>query len=184
MTYGVPVWIKVLEKNCNRKIYNRVQRLINIKMAKACRTTSDEALCTLTGLTPIVIQAEEEARIFNIMRENSQTEIDKDVQLKDWLHPADLVRITELPQDEEIQIYTDGSKNYNGVGAGIANFIKGKLEEQLKYKLHKNCCNIQAEQMFIVKAIEAIGNIHIRDSRLRTATIYTDSRIIKESEEP
>jgi len=59
MTYGVPVWIKALEKDCNRKIYNRVQRLINIRIAEAYRTTSNEALCTLTGLTPIVIQAEE-----------------------------------------------------------------------------------------------------------------------------
>jgi len=181
MTYGVPVWIKALEKDCNRKIYNRVQRLINIKIAKAYRTTSNEALFTLIGLTPIVIQAEEEARIFSIMRENLQTEIDKDVQLKDWLHPADLVRITELPEDEEIQIYTDGSKNDNGVGAGIAIFIKGKLEEQLKYKLHNNCSNNQAEQMDIVKAIEAIGNIHIRDSRLRTATKYIDSRVTIQS---
>ena len=83
MIYGVPVWIKALEKECNEKIYNRVQRLINIKIAKAYRTTSNEALCTLTGLTPIVIQAEEEAKIFNIMRESSRNEIDKDVQVKD-----------------------------------------------------------------------------------------------------
>ena len=69
MTYGVPVWIGALEMKCNRKIYNRVQRLINIKIAKAYRTTSNEALCTPTGLTPTVIQAEEEAKIFNIMRE-------------------------------------------------------------------------------------------------------------------
>jgi len=182
LTYGVPVWIKALEKDCNRKIvYSRVQRLIDIKIAKAYRTTSNEALCTLTGLTPIVIQAEEEARIFNIMRENSQTEIDKDVQLKNWLHPTDLVRITELPEDEEIQIYTDGSKNDNGVGTGRAIFIKGKLEEQLKYKLHNNCSNNQTEQMAIVKAIEANGNIHIRDSRLRKATIYTESRVTIQS---
>jgi hypothetical protein len=60
MTYGVPVWIKEQEKGCNRKIYNRVQRRINIKIANAYRTTSNEALCTLTGLTPIKIQAEEE----------------------------------------------------------------------------------------------------------------------------
>jgi hypothetical protein len=52
--YGAPVWIEALEKECNETIYNRVQRLINIKTAKAFRTTSNEALCTLTGLTPIV----------------------------------------------------------------------------------------------------------------------------------
>ena len=72
-------------------------------------------------------------------------------------------------------------QNDNGVRAGIANFMKGKLEEQLKYKLHNNYSNNQAEQMAIVKAIEAIGNIHIRDGRLRTATIYTDSRVTVQS---
>jgi hypothetical protein len=57
------------------------------------------------------------------MRESSKTETDKDVQVKAWIHPADTVRITEFPEDEEIQIYTDGSKNDRGVGAGIAIFI-------------------------------------------------------------
>jgi hypothetical protein len=33
--YGAPVGIRAMEKNCNRTLYNRVQRLINIKIAKA-----------------------------------------------------------------------------------------------------------------------------------------------------
>jgi len=91
--YGLRHW-----KKYNKKVYNRVQILINIKIAKAYRTTSNEALCTPTGLTPIVIQAEEEAKIFNIIRESSKNEIDKDVQVKDWILPADTVRITEYPE--------------------------------------------------------------------------------------
>ena len=57
------------------------------------------------------------------MRESSENEIDKDVQVKDWIHPADTVRISEFPEDEEIQIYTDGSKNDYGVGAGITIYL-------------------------------------------------------------
>ena len=87
MVYVAPVWIKTLGKECNRKIYNRLQRLINIKIAKAYRTTSNEALCTLTGLTPIVIKAEEETQIFNTMRGNTQNEIDTDEAPKDWATP-------------------------------------------------------------------------------------------------
>ena len=181
MIYGVPVWIKALEKECNRKIYNRLQRIINIKIAKAYRTTSNEALCTLTGLTPIVIKAEEEAKIFNIMRGSIQNEIDKDEKPKDWIHPAEFVRIIETPEDEEIQIYTDGSKNENGVGAGIAIFDKGKIEKKLKYKLHNNCSNNQAEQLAIVKAMEALEITNISNSRRRRATIYTDSKVTIQS---
>ena len=41
----------------------RVQRIINIKIAKEYRTVSNEALCVLTGLTPIAIKIEEMARL-------------------------------------------------------------------------------------------------------------------------
>ena len=141
MIYGVPVWIKALEKESNRKIYNRLQRIINTKTAKAYRTTSNEALCTLTGLTPIVIKAEEKAKIYNIMRGrgSTQNEIDKDEKPKDWLHPAEKVRIIETPE-EEIQTHTAGSKNEKGVGAGTAIFDKGKIEKkkvQTAQQLHK-----------------------------------------------
>jgi hypothetical protein len=62
MLYGAPIWIDALEKKCNKFIYNRVQRLMNIKIAKAYRTTSNEALCTFTGTTPIEIKVEETAK--------------------------------------------------------------------------------------------------------------------------
>jgi hypothetical protein len=76
MLYGAPVWIEALKKECNKTVYNRVQRLINIKIAKAFRSTSNEALCTLTGLTSIVIKAEEAAKLYNTMRNNQAHEID------------------------------------------------------------------------------------------------------------
>ena len=93
LLYGVQVWIEALEKECNRTVCNRVQRLINIKTAKAYRTTSNEALCILTGLTPIVIKAEETATIYSLTRKRQVHNIDHEVQPKDWLHPAD----SELP---------------------------------------------------------------------------------------
>jgi len=35
MLYSAPVWIWAMEKNCNRILYSRVQRLVNIETAKA-----------------------------------------------------------------------------------------------------------------------------------------------------
>ena len=89
-----------------------------------------------------------------------------------------MVKLLLCPEDEEIQIYTDGSKNENGVGAGIAIFDKGKTEKKLKYKLHNNCSNNQAEQFAIVKAME---NTNISNSRRRIATIYADSKVTIQS---
>jgi hypothetical protein len=45
LIYGAPVWIKAIRKETYKAKLLRVQRLINIKMAKACRTVSHEALC-------------------------------------------------------------------------------------------------------------------------------------------
>jgi len=43
------------------------------------------------------------------MRGSNQNEIYKDKKARDWLHPAELVGIIETTE-EEIQIYTEGSK--------------------------------------------------------------------------
>ena len=45
LLYGAPVWCKAMTlENCKAKL-TRVQRIINIKIAKAYRTVSNEALC-------------------------------------------------------------------------------------------------------------------------------------------
>jgi len=58
--------------------------------------------------------------------------------------------------DKTIQIYTDGSKNEQGVGAGVAIFSGKELVSKLKYKLDNRCSNNQAEQLAIAKALEAL----------------------------
>jgi ribonuclease HI len=66
-------------------------------------------------------------------------------------------------QNEElehaIQLFTDGSKSENGVGSGAANFVQNKLTHKMKYKLHVRYSNNQAEQLTIVKALQAIKKI-------------------------
>jgi len=59
LMYGAPVWIEAMNHDYNRREYIRVQRLINISMAKAYGTTSSEALCMVTAMTPITVKLEE-----------------------------------------------------------------------------------------------------------------------------
>jgi hypothetical protein len=58
LLYGAPVWIDTMKFEYNKCKYIRIQRLINTQTAKAYRTTSSEALCILTGITPIIIKTE------------------------------------------------------------------------------------------------------------------------------
>jgi hypothetical protein len=60
------VWVEAIKRECSSAIYGRVQRLITLRIAKAYRTISHEALCILKGLTSITIKAEELAALYNI----------------------------------------------------------------------------------------------------------------------
>jgi ribonuclease HI len=181
LTYGAPVWIDAMKYEHNIQKYIRVQRLINIRMAKAYRTTSSEALCILKG----IIKLEEVVKRYRIKKSTGSHTfvLDNDVELKYWPHPADAVTIKEVAGNEEasVQAFTDGSKHEQGVGSGAAIFIGSEIVAQLKLKLDSRCSNNQAEQLAIVKALEAIESLHNKVINPRTATIFTDSRVTLDS---
>ena len=99
LLYGAPVWAETVEKARYRKMLTGVQRLINIKIAKAYRTVSNEALCIITGLKPIHIKIKETAELYKIVKGNNfmHFKIDHDKLPKPWLHPTD--RAITIDQD-------------------------------------------------------------------------------------
>ena len=104
---------------------------MNIKIAKAFRTTSSEALCILAATTPIIIRTEEAAKQYFLRKgKGALTQsIDQEVELKIWPQPAGVAAFIEVKEydDKTIQIYTNGSKNEQGVGAGVAIFSGNEL---------------------------------------------------------
>jgi hypothetical protein len=66
-------------------------------MAKAFRTTSSEALCMLTGMTPILIKLEEETAHYKIKLKLGHHDIEWDceVEIQNWPHPADVWKFTK-----------------------------------------------------------------------------------------
>jgi ribosomal protein L5 len=74
LLYGAAAWIEAMKHKYNRQKYIKVQQLMNVRMAKAFHTTSSEALCILTGMTPIIIKTEEAVKQYNIRKgKGSQT---------------------------------------------------------------------------------------------------------------
>jgi hypothetical protein len=61
------------------------------------------------------------------------------VKLKNWSHPADIVKMIEIRENKEntIQLYTDSSKSERGVGSGVMIFVGNELAAQLKFKQDK-----------------------------------------------
>ena len=136
----------------------------------------------ITGLTAIDIEINETAQFFQITKGNKKEEeqFDYDTRTKHWLHPAISFTIHEdcKEDDSTIQIYTDGSKNEQGAGAGAAIFITGKHTISLQYRINKRCTNNQSEQVAILKSLEYIQNINTAGKKV---TIYTDSQTTLDS---
>ena len=66
--YGAPLWKGVLDITCYKARLIRGQRLINIKIAKAYRTVSNEALRVITGLIPINIKIVETGQYYECVK--------------------------------------------------------------------------------------------------------------------
>ena len=133
-------------------------------------------------MTPIAIKLEEAAQFYQLTRGSTKEEAqtDRDMGVKHWYHPAET--ITFLTENKEetctIQIFTDGRKSEQGVGAGKAIFESGNHIKSLKCRLNKRCTNNQAEQLAILRALEYTENIPTED---KTAAVYTDSRMTLDS---
>ena len=115
LSCGAPIWIEAMNYEHNRQKYIRVQRLINISMAKAYRTTSSEALCVLTGTTPIIIKLEELAQRYKAKERtgNCKIELDHEVEFEHWPHPADAVTFAEAESERKqqyVRTQTEASK--------------------------------------------------------------------------
>ena len=117
LLYGAPVWKSVLNKSCYKAKLIRIQRLINIKIAKAYRTVLNEALCVITRLIPINIKIEETGNYYEITK-GKGIQYDREMEVKNWNHLVKHIKITEGHEDSShsIQACTDGSKSDIGVG--------------------------------------------------------------------
>ena len=152
--YGVPVWKSVLDIKSYKDKLIRIQRLINTRIAKAYRTVSNEALCVITGLTPINLKIEETAQYYEYI-EGYGNLINWEIEEKYWKHPANFVKITEGKQESKhtIYVYAGGSKGEDGVGSGIAILTDSNITD-IKIQIKRRCSNNQAEKLAILKHLK------------------------------
>jgi len=132
--YGTPAWKRVLKRHCYKAKLIRIQRLLNLKIAKAYHTVSNEVLCIINGNTPINIKIEEIGKLHEITKRGG-TQYDKEMEKENWNHKAFHVKIIERNADSPhyIQPYTDVSQSGAGVGAGTAIYQDNNLASNLKY---------------------------------------------------
>ena len=178
LTYGAPVWEEAAGKHRNLCKLQRVQRLMNIKIAKAYRTISHYASRFMAGVPPIAIVIAEKAQLYKTkLQKGAASEYDMPVPVTDWPHPARRASIIETNDSISYatEIYTDGSKIGGKVGAGVAIYMDKTLVRQCKYKLHDCCSNNQAEQLAILKSLELLPTLDGHNPS--TVVTYNDSKV-------
>jgi ribonuclease HI len=158
--------------------YKRIQRLINIKVAKGYRTISYDASCVIAGVRPIQIIIEQKVQTYMATKINN-LEYDAPLEVRNWRHPAELAIIHEVENGTTYttEVYTDGSKIRDNVGAAGIIFVNGKFVHQLKFKLHGQCSNNQAEQTAILKVLEKLKELQDGHDNDKRFAIYTDCKI-------
>jgi ribonuclease HI len=96
-----------------------------------------------------------------------------------WPHPAKIPLLrepTEIPRNI-INIFTDGSKIGGKVGAAAVIIKVDKIIHQSKFRLHERCSNNQAEQVAVLKALEQIKSLQLKEDKEKTAVVNTDSKV-------
>ena len=78
-------------------------------------------------------------------------------------------------------MYSDGSKQEQGVVSGAVIFKGSEMIAKLQFKLDNRCSNNQAEQLAILKALEKLEELSRQSINPIWATIFTDSRITLDS---
>ena len=71
ITYGEPIWVEAIWKNRNLTKYKRIQKLMNIKIAKAYRNLSYDASCVIAGVRPIQITIEQKVQTYMATKINN-----------------------------------------------------------------------------------------------------------------
>jgi Reverse transcriptase (RNA-dependent DNA polymerase)/Endonuclease-reverse transcriptase len=76
--YACPAWERAMRHDRNRARIERVQRVINIKVTQAYRTTSSSALCVIAGYPPAALMTEGRCRLY---REGARRKADIDLDI-------------------------------------------------------------------------------------------------------
>lgn len=189
--YNVINWYPYLNKKKKEKI-NRIQRLYLLRILNCYKSTSSQALYCITGIPPLTTTIEQLIKMDQIKRNNLAFTIEDNVisiqnieektyknEKNPTIYPNNINFTTtynnitsSIPnlQNNNLHIFTDGSKTESGTGYAILAIKDYKIISTKLRKLHKLNTVFQAEASAIEESI-----LIFQDSQEEIIEIYTDS---------
>lgn len=194
VNYGSIVWANKLTQTQRQKL-TRVQRKFLLSITSSMRSTPTSGIEAIMGVKPLDLKAQEDAAKTRWrIKERIQSTWDglgnKKGHQRHWddvLAKSGILGKSEIiprcmvkpvrkgrREDSELSIFTDGSKNELGTGAGWIITNGDIIVESKSIQLNKTSSVFQAE----VTAILDVANFIIHDEKLKLKRfqLWTDSR--------
>ncbi|GBN84628.1 Retrovirus-related Pol polyprotein from type-1 retrotransposable element R1 [Araneus ventricosus] len=184
LCHGAVAWAQKITESMKRKL-NTIQRKFLLLITKAYHTTATNSLQVITGIPPLHLTANKEAKFIKISRLRLPTQVLNTpldptkyevIQRGHQMHPAKFLidkQITTQPLKEyptANSTYTDGSKNDDGTGSAFCCFDEeNRISSTWMGKLSKENNVFQAELQAILQAIKHHENASSR------VNIWSDS---------
>ncbi|XP_023240769.1 uncharacterized protein LOC111639203 [Centruroides sculpturatus] len=183
LTYGPAAWHKAAEGCAIRRKLSTAQRCALLRLTKAYRTTSTEALQIIAGTLPLDLILNERATLYHCRRgknivvgnkEYSKNEYKQRPKLDELPKPYNRKVIQLVEQNEEwpLKIYTDGSKVNMKMEAAFLAIRDNKIVEEKKFQLGDACSVFQAELIAIERAVQWLAELNITAPTI----VYSDIR--------
>ena len=163
LAYACSIWFPHMWPSHGKRHLLSAQRAAMLLMTRAYRRTSTPALQVLTGLPPLDLQLAAEAEFSRVARlgistgnyfaPEFSTKVSKHSLIPSWEGIKMYDRETTI-EPIQIQIFTDGSKLDNQVGAAFCSFKNNDLIHEWKSGLFSENSVFQAELMAILQAIK------------------------------
>lgn len=186
--YAAGIWSSVLKYKHVSKKFLSLQRLFAIKIIQGFRTVSTAASISLAQLIPLTAKIEEVADIETSKLRGISRFLPSDVPIESpaspstMLHPSHrhgisfreintLKEFDDLRLSQEWQIYTDGSRHDDCVGAAFVALNPNGSKTVRKFKLHSSCSVFQSELLSIEKACN-----WIIDNNITRSYIFSDCK--------
>ncbi|GBN19763.1 Putative protein in type-1 retrotransposable element R1DM [Araneus ventricosus] len=190
LAHGAAAWCLKITAKIARKLTS-IQRPFLLSITGAYRTSPTAALQVITGLPPLHLQLQQEAKHITLTRLKKPLSPEiTDIQpsqieskAKGWtLHPSLFLNTNQicmtdggpesLADTRAFHIFTDGSKTDEGVGAAYCIFKNKIITHQWKGQLQKYNTVFQAEITALREAIQYASE-NLKDHQVK---VYVDNQ--------
>ncbi|XP_035207775.1 uncharacterized protein LOC118182531 [Stegodyphus dumicola] len=186
--YGCPIWWHHTKTVRVSNKLLQIQRIVLLSIKKAFSTSPATALQVLVGALPLDLKADQEAKTFKLVHFKEDVSIDTglisgaEIEEKFDMgrtHPAEARMINwhkKLPTGSGVEIFTDGSKTQERVGAAFVVY-DNKIEITTQMiRLTDNSSVFQAEAIALRSAFIWI-NDYLKHGK-RAINVFSDRQSV------